>query len=118
MFSSNGRKQFDRKSKKILRYINKTGKLPEMDDCSKRCLYHCVEEARYIDGLAVQKMITGRITVEIASDQLTLTKAGLDFLWKPIPWEAWINVLLALVTLISVIVAIIQTIHCNAGIPS
>lgn len=106
----NDRKRFERKMKQILKFINKTGNLPALDDYSKRCLYHCAEEAKYIDGLVAEKMATGRIVFEVASDHLTLTKDGLNFLWKPIPWESGINILLAIVTIISVIIAIAQSI--------
>lgn len=106
----NERKNFERKMKEILKHINKSGELPKLDDYSKRCLFHCVE-MKYVDGIAAQKMISGRIVFDISSDRLTLTKAGLDFCWKPIPWESGANIALAFVTAVSVVVAIVQTIR-------
>jgi hypothetical protein len=104
----NERKEFEKKMKQILKHINETGELPELDDFSKRCLYHCVEEKHFIDGIHGQKMISGRIVFDISSDRLALNKAGLDFCWKPIPWEFGANVFLAVVTAISVLVAIFK----------
>lgn len=106
----NERKRFERKAQKLLRYINKTGELPELDELSKRYLYFCVEE-QYVDGIVAQKMVSGRIVFELSSGRITLTKKGLNFCWKPIPWEAGANIVLAVLTAASVVVAIVQTLR-------
>jgi|GEM_PF-3032359 len=104
----NERKRFERNEKRLLKYILKTGELPDMTDYDKECLYHCIAEKHYINGIVAIRMISGRIVFEVAHDRLTLTKEALDFCWKPIPWEFPLNILLTVATVISVIVAILK----------
>lgn len=105
---ANERKRFERDMKHILRYIHKNGLLPELDDRGLECLYHCTAEKGYILGLKASRVASGKPVFDITSDHLKLTKAGLDFCWKPIPWEMGINIILGLITILSTTIAIIQ----------
>lgn len=106
----NERKRFERHCKKMLKHIVKTGALPDLDDYSKECLYHCVHEKDYVTGLVAARMASGRVVFEQSRDHLILTKAGLDFCWKPIPWEFPINILLVIATIISTTAAVVQAV--------
>lgn len=111
----NERKRFERHCKKMLKHIVKTGALPDLDDYSKECLYHCVHEKDYVTGLVAARMASGRVVFEQSRDHLILTKAGLDFCWKPIPWEFPINILLVIATIISTTAAVVQAVPIGQG---
>lgn len=111
----NERKRFERHCKKMLKHIVKTGALPYLDDYSKECLYHCVHEKDYVTGLVATRMASGRVVFEQSRDHLILTKSGLDFCWKPIPWEFPINILLVIATIISTTAAVVQAVPIGQG---
>ena len=108
---ANGRKAFERGMKRVLKHIHRTGTLPELNDESKEWLYHCAAEQDYIRGLVAQRMISGRIVFEQSAPRLSLTKQGLNFCWKPIPWESGMNIALGLVTFVSVTLNIVQALR-------
>lgn len=108
----NKRKQFERNVKKILKYIDSTGELPNpIDEETAEYLYYCISEKNYVTGVVAQRMIAQNVVFDLSRDRLFLTKEGLDFIWKPIPWEFGANILLAVITAISVVVAIVQSLN-------
>ncbi len=109
--AKNERKRFERKMKKVLKYIQRTGDLPdELDDYTKECLFHCIAEKHYVTGVVALRMAAGNIVFEISEKGPVLTKEGLDFCWKPIPWEAGVNIALSIITAVSIILNIVQAI--------
>lgn len=78
----NERKRFERKAQKLLRYINKTGELPELDELSKRYLYFCVEE-QYVDGIVAQKWFLVGSSLSYLLAESRLQKRVLIFAGSP-----------------------------------
>jgi hypothetical protein len=91
-----------------MKHVNKTGKLPVLDDYSRECVYHCTVEKKYIMGADGFRSASGKAFIDI-SGNVFLSKAGMDFCWKPIPWEMNANIALAIITAASIVIAVVKS---------
>lgn len=103
----NARKDFENAMRTALRHIAKTRKLPPLDEAVKSALKACYDVG-YVEGIRVEVMASGRITIEEAHPAVTYT--GLKFAY---PYRDWKFIAPLVIAAIELIVIVIQTILCG-----
>lgn len=94
----NFRKLFEVETKKLLKYIVLNGDLSSCEALDMQVLKYCCEKG-WISGVKTQTMISGRIVAEV-QQTVTVTKAGLDYLYPKWEVKFIISSVIAVVSLI------------------
>lgn len=76
---ANQRQISEKEMKRIMKYILVNQEIPELDDLGRECIYFSTNEKKYITGIKVTKMASGRIVMDISNPKLTLE--GLNWLY-------------------------------------
>ncbi|MCI8336947.1 MAG: hypothetical protein HFI72_07335 [Peptococcaceae bacterium] len=76
---ANQRQTSEKEMKRIMKYILINQEIPELDDLGRECIYFAANEKKYITGIKVTKMASGRIVMDVSNPKLTLD--GLNWLY-------------------------------------
>lgn len=100
---ANQRQISEKEMKRIMKYILVNQEIPELDDLGRECIYFSTNEKKYITGIKVTKMASGRIVMDISNPKLTLE--GLNWLYPK--WSKK-DILWAIATTISLVFNVLQ----------
>lgn len=95
---ANQRQNSEKEMKRIMKYILVNQELPELDDLGRECIYFSTNEKKYITGIKVTKMASGRIVMDVSNPKLTLE--GLNWLYPKWDKKFIISTTIAIVSVV------------------